>query len=205
MAKANRWQMALPDILAEQLGAHVGAQAADLWLAKYASDPGPNVIGFMREVSQALQFDARQRNALRTAVHRARTGSTAGPQTTAPEFRAGSKVAVALLTAIRNKLIARTGRPPAEFIEDLGHLLGGRDGLQEMAAPALGWIIQGGRIPELSFDQLTDLVHKVYIALCHTVGPVPADEIFYKAVEHAKALPEAEQFPPTNLIFTDKA
>ena len=205
MAKALPWQMALPDILSEQLGVHVGAQAADLWLAKYASDPGPNVIGFMREVSQALQFDARQRNALRTAVHRARTSASAQPQTTAPEFRAGSKVAVALLTAIRAKLIARTGRPPAEFIEDLGQLLSAAGGLQEMAAPALGWIIQGGRMPELSFEQLTDLVHNVYVALCHTLGPVPADELFYKAVEHAKTLPEAEQFPPTNLIFTDKA
>ncbi len=198
------WQMALPDILAEQLGAHAGAQAADLWIAKYASDAGPNVIGFMREVSQTLQLDARQRNALRAAVHKARAGASASPSGIAPEMRAGGKVAVALLTAIRSRLVARTGRPSADFIDDLGHLLADRDGLHEMAAPALGWLVQGGPMPDLTFDQLTNLVHKVYIALCHSLGPVSADEVFYAAVEHAKSLPEAAQFPPTNLIFTDK-
>lgn len=199
-----RWQMALPDILSEQLGAHAGAQAADLWIAKYASDAGPNVIDFMREVSQTLQLDARQRNALRAAVHQARAGGSASAVGTRQELAAGGKVAVALLTSIRGKLIARTGRPPADFIDDLGNLLAARDGLHEMAAPALGWLVQGGRMPDLTFDQLTNLVHKVYIALCQTLGPVAADELFYAAVEHAKTLPEAAQFPPTNLIFTDK-
>ncbi|MGJ8668561.1 MAG: hypothetical protein ACSHXK_03635 [Oceanococcus sp.] len=202
MSETTIWKMELPDILAELLGPHIGAQAADLWIGKYASDPSASVINFMREVSQDLQFDSRQRNALRTAVHRARTGQNTSSQGASPQESAGEKVALALLASIRKALAGSSGRPSSDFIEDLGQRLSSKDGLQEMAAPALGWIVQGGQMPELTIEQLTSLVHKVYVTLCTSLGPVAADKIFYTAVEHAKTLPEADVFPPSNLIFT---
>lgn len=48
--------------------------------------------------------------------------------------------------------------------------------------------------------ELSELTHAFYIALCHSLGPVEADDVLTQAVGAAERLPAARRFPPGQLL-----
>lgn len=69
---------------------------------------------------------------------------------------------------------------------------GGRTALS--AEDASAWVLEG------SVEQLSSLVHEMYVALCEALGPVDADQILMQAVRQAEQRPEARQVPPSRFL-----
>jgi hypothetical protein len=64
-----------------------------------------------------------------------------------------------------------------------------------LAAPeAAQWQFDG------TVEQLSSLVHELYVALCEAVGPVGADQVLVQAVHRAEQRPEARQVPPSRFL-----
>lgn len=62
------------------------------------------------------------------------------------------------------------------------------------AEDASTWVLEG------SVEQLSSLVHELYVALCEALGPVDADQILMQAVRQAEQRPEARQVPPSRFL-----
>ncbi|WP_338414575.1 hypothetical protein [uncultured Sphaerotilus sp.] len=56
------------------------------------------------------------------------------------------------------------------------------------------WVIEG------TPQELSQLVHQFYVAMCEALGPVDADQVLTRAVRAADQIPQARQFSPRQLI-----
>lgn len=56
------------------------------------------------------------------------------------------------------------------------------------------WVIEG------TPQELSQVVHQLYVALCEAIGPVDADQVLNRAVRAAGQIPQAQQFSPRKLI-----
>jgi len=56
------------------------------------------------------------------------------------------------------------------------------------------WVIEG------TPQELSQLVHQFYVAMCEALGPVDADQVLTRAVRAADQIPQARQFSPRKLI-----
>lgn len=56
------------------------------------------------------------------------------------------------------------------------------------------WVIEG------TPQELSQVVHQLYVALCEALGPVDADQVLNRAVRAAEQIPQARQFSPRKLI-----
>lgn len=193
------WQDSLPEVLVSILGPSKGNAAAELWQRQFSRRPGSSVIGFVREAAETLALDTRTRHELRTAIYRAQlnyTPAEAGPRI---DLASARKVASALLLGMRQQL-AGDGRLPSRIIFELGERLAEAPLMSAAAPECLGWLAQGGELPNLTADQLGNFVHTTYVAICRCEGPVRGDHILRHALETAEALPEARDFPPRRLL-----
>ncbi|MFM2341490.1 MAG: hypothetical protein RLZZ592_1143 [Pseudomonadota bacterium] len=53
---------------------------------------------------------------------------------------------------------------------------------------------------DLAVNELSQVVHLLYMALCEALGPVDADQVLTRAVKAAEQGPQARQFSPRRLI-----
>lgn len=56
------------------------------------------------------------------------------------------------------------------------------------------WVIEG------TPQELSQVVHQFYVAMCEALGPVDADQVLTRAVRAADQMPQARQFSPRKLI-----
>ncbi len=49
-------------------------------------------------------------------------------------------------------------------------------------------------------DEMSQLIHVFYLWGCEALGPEQTDRIFSRAIHQAESLPEADEFPPTELM-----
>ncbi|MEX8493085.1 hypothetical protein [Sphaerotilus sp.] len=56
------------------------------------------------------------------------------------------------------------------------------------------WVIEG------TPQELSQVVHQFYVAMCEALGPVDADQVLTRAVRAADQIPSARQFSPRKLI-----
>ena len=198
------WVDTLPSILTEMLGPVKGELAADMWTRRYASGDGPAVIAFMRDVAREYDLSPGQRQALRSAIHRARSGQLS-TEVSGPQLQAGRVVARRILAVLRKHILEHPARLRSEFTQVLGREIAPEKGLHEMAAPVLGWMVQGGAMPELNLEELGQVIHATYVTACKVLGPVATDEILVAASRSAESLPESKLYPPARLLYPDKA
>lgn len=198
---SSAWTEALPSILKDVLGPVKGELASDVWTRRYAKKGGAAVIAFMRDVADECQLSSGERRDLRTAIHQARSMlASQGAEVTA-EVEAGRIVALHLLRHIRQRVMEQVPEVRRKFTLTLGAELKPSRGLHDMAAPALGWMVQGGKMPDLSLEALTVLVHATYVTCCKVLGPVETDVFLGDAVTKASAIPEARLCPPSRLLY----
>ncbi len=72
-----------------------------------------------------------------------------------------------------------------------------------MAVMAAGWTgdpLQQQWTPAAKETELADMVHRLYVALCETLGPVAADQVLTHAVRTVERKPEASGFSPRKLL-----
>ena len=68
------------------------------------------------------------------------------------------------------------------------------------------WLAELETLPKslsLSPEQMSAVVHAVYLAFCLAVGRHDADELFEQAVATVRRLPESRGFPPERLLWSD--
>ncbi len=199
--KSASWWHALPDTLMAALGPVKGELAVHYWQSHYANKPDSAAIPFMRDVAAECDLSSAERQAVRTAIHRARSGITNAAPQSDQKLLAGRVVARHLLLLMRREIFAEPEVSQREFIGVLTQQMAPGKGLHEMAAPVLGWLVQGGKMPELSLPSLGMVVHACYVTACKVLGPVRGDEILTMAVTSASKLPEARRLPPNALIY----
>lgn len=56
------------------------------------------------------------------------------------------------------------------------------------------WVLEG------TPQELSQVVHQFYVAMCEALGPVDADQVLTRAVRAADQIPQARQFSPRKLI-----
>ena len=52
----------------------------------------------------------------------------------------------------------------------------------------------------LSTDEMSELLHLLYVSVCAEMGPIAADRIFSEAMEATESLPQASRFPARRLF-----
>jgi hypothetical protein len=55
-------------------------------------------------------------------------------------------------------------------------------------------------IEDLTFSQIQDIVHLLYVQMCEYLGPITADRIMSEAVRLTEALPESATCPPRSFL-----
>ncbi len=197
------WWQSLPDTLLAALGPVKGELAVHYWRANYANKPSTAAIPFMRDVAAECSLSSAERHAVRTAIHHARSGLTHTQNQDDTKLLAGRVVGRHLLLLMRREIFAEPEVSQREFIAVLTRQMAPHKGLHEMAAPALGWLVQGGKMPELGLPALGMVVHACYVTACKVLGPVRGDEILNMAAASAGKLPEARSLPPAALIYPE--
>ncbi len=200
---ATDWWQALPDTLMAALGPVKGELAVHYWRANYAHKPSTAAIPFIRDLAAECDLSSAERHAVRTAIHHARSGLSQAQNKDDAKLLAGRVVGRHLLLLMRREIFAEPEVGQREFIAVLTRQMTPENGLHEMAAPALGWLVQGGKMPELGLPSLSLLVHACYVTACKVLGPVRGDEILNMAAASAGKLPEARRLPPAALIYPE--
>ncbi|MEN8720903.1 MAG: hypothetical protein ABF296_11645 [Oceanococcaceae bacterium] len=201
--ESTDWLALVPDLVRQSLGPPLGELAADLWNRRFAHDGSRQIIEFMRIAAAEFQLSAAQRQSLRSAIHRARSGLLDPTPDITEGLSAGRVVARRLLHVFRQVIVEGHPRQRSEFTQTLAREVAPHKGLHEMAAPVLGWMVQGGRMPELSLGDLQLVVHATYVSACKVLGPIRADTLLQQASAAAQSLPEATLFPPAKLLYPD--
>lgn len=197
------WWQSLPETLLAALGPVKGELAVHYWRAHYAHKPNSAAIPFMRDVAAECELSSAERHAVRIAIHHARSGTSLSASKDDQKLLAGRVVARHLLLLMRREIFAEPEVSQREFISVLTQQMAPEKGLHEMAAPVLGWLVQGGKMPELGLSSLGLAVHACYVTACKVLGPVRGDEILNMAAASAGKLPEARRLPPSALIYPD--
>jgi hypothetical protein len=178
--------------------------AMAMWDQRFAKLKNVPLIEFVNAVATLLGLPVRQRHELRLALYRALSpdDDTATPAPSAVSKPAGIAPQVAVTAYVCEQLMSavRQHAPGANsaLLETL------RQGVSESELALVGCLSQRlvlrQHIEAWSESALVDLVHRLYVAVCEAIGPVPADRMLAAAIQAASMLPEAQSFSPRRLL-----
>jgi hypothetical protein len=92
---------------------------------------------------------------------------------------------------------------PTDFFTTLAELAADKKVAKTIGMHINGWLNDAddfGWAGALSEQQLADIVHLAYTALCEALGPIAADDVFHKSLAKCEQRPEAREFSPSRFL-----
>ncbi len=193
-------------VLDEHLEFDQARRAFDLWLEIGGAHQPGALVSFVKMLGHEFDIPPHRRHALRSALYRAQNGMRlpTPKQRLVPSDAGGMEflVFIALTDYLIDALYKRGGVVFADFQAAAHDSLNSLPLERYMQNNLRDWLNRRGALDTtvMEVGQLRGLLNALYVALCESLGPSPADALLKEAVLSVEQMSIAENFSPRSFL-----